>query len=376
MGPGDTSSGLSLQGVVYGQHPERQYYGLTWERGLCHEAVANWETDESIDTLLSLDLGTVIWETWQKKSHEALLDIDGALLHVQCSGSGQVSARVAAEDLELARRLLRTVREALPKPRKSADGKISVRFWHDSENGPKSSRRRLDAPRWDAIRANYPARTGRYLESLMDGFRPAHGGQVLLWHGPPGTGKTFALRALCREWEDWATFEYVLDPERLFGASAAYLLNFLLGTGDDDEPSESKPADGKAGRWRLIILEDTGELVSEDAKERAGQGLSRLLNVTDGFVGQGLRVLVLITTNERLERLHPAISRPGRASSVVLFDAFSSDDGNAWLRAHGAAATDLTRPTLADLYARVEEFAARPTKQSSIGFSTLLKDAS
>ena len=34
--------------------------------------------------------------------------------------------------------------------------------------------------------------------------------------------------------------------------------------------------------------------------------------LVDGIVGQSLRVLVLVTTNEPLRRLHPAVVRPGR----------------------------------------------------------------
>ncbi len=64
--------------------------------------------------------------------------------------------------------------------------------------------------------------------------------------------------------------------------------------GSDDE-GNSYPE-----RWRMLVLEDTGELLSIDAKERAGRGLSRLLNAVDGLLGQGSRVLLLITTNEEL----------------------------------------------------------------------------
>ena len=39
-----------------------------------------------------------------------------------------------------------------------------------------------------------------------------------------------------------------------------------------------------------------------------GQGLARLLNVCDGMVGQGLRILILLTTNEDLGTMHPATS--------------------------------------------------------------------
>ena len=79
------------------------------------------------------------------------------------------------------------------------------------------------------------------------------------------------------------------------------------------------------------ILEDTGELLAADAKERTGQGLSRLLNVVDGLIGQGLRVLVLVTTNETLRSLHPAVSRPGRCASQIEFAAFTADEAAEWL---------------------------------------------
>src|SRR6185437_13489473 len=53
------------------------------------------------------------------------------------------------------------------------------------------------------------------------------------------------------------------------------------------------------------------------AKERSGQGLARLLNLTDGLLGQGLSLLIVLTTNEPLERLHPAVVRPGRCIAQI-----------------------------------------------------------
>jgi hypothetical protein len=101
------------------------------------------------------------------------------------------------------------------------------------------------------------------------------------------------------------------------------------------------------GKWRILILEDTGELLAANAKESYGQGLSRLLNVVDGMVGQGLRVLVLVTTNDELGALHPAVSRPGRCAVQIEFAPFTPEETSEWL---GETVTEGL--TLAELYAR------------------------
>ena len=54
-------------------------------------------------------------------------------------------------------------------------------------------------------------------------------------------------------------------------------------------------------RWRLVVLEDSGELLAADARALAGQALTRLLNLSDGLLGEGLGVIVLL--HERLTDL-------------------------------------------------------------------------
>src|ERR1041384_3646648 len=62
----------------------------------------------------------------------------------------------------------------------------------------------------------------------MTEFRPAHGGQLILWHGLAGTGKTFGLRALAWEWRDWCDLHYIVDPDSFFGDHADYLMSVLM----------------------------------------------------------------------------------------------------------------------------------------------------
>jgi SpoVK/Ycf46/Vps4 family AAA+-type ATPase len=236
--------------------------------------------------------------------------------------------------------------------------------------------RTIAVPEWAEIRENYARSTRKQLDDVMTGFRPAHGGQLVLWHGDAGTGKTFALRALAWEWRDWCQLHYIVDPDTFFGQHADYLMNVLMqsgspmvsfqggwaGTlgfngpmyvGDDDVVAEDGESEREAP-WRLLVLEDTGELLTPDAKSVIGQGLSRFLNLVDGLIGQGLRVLVLVTTNEEIRALHPAVARPGRAAANITFAQLERDESAAWLAQHELPEAAAASMTLASLYALLE----------------------
>jgi Domain of unknown function (DUF5925) len=324
-------------------------------------------------------------------SETVVVELSDALVIVTL-GSSFVYAQAAANDSESVESAFARAGELLPPPEVTAAQDVPVLFWTYSPQGPVPSMRKISVPEWGEIRENYTEPARVQLDELMTSFRPAHGGQLILWHGEVGTGKTFALRALAWEWRDWCQVHYIVDPDTFFGEHADYLMSVLTQSGglgahvgmmmaahpgigfqhvfeygdgfDEDEeeigvsyPEVRNDDDGPRRRvpqWRLLVLEDTGELLRPDAKSIIGQGLSRFLNVVDGLIGQGLRVLVLVTTNEEIGTLHPAVARPGRAAANIEFKPLTRDEASTWLEGHGVDGVVPATGTLASLYAVLE----------------------
>lgn len=360
------------------QLPDGVFADLALERGLSEFATDGWATAGS--TLEPL--GEPLLRFTSGRHESVVVERDGLLLNVTI-GRAHVQATAASASRERIDEAFATLRELFPAPDPTSKNEVPVTFWTYSNQGPQPSWRSIAVPSWEELRENYTERTRAALERLMHDFRPAHGGQLLLWHGEAGTGKTFALRALAWEWHEWCQFHYIVDPDLFFGAHADYLMSVLLQSpghifvssvrfhdfpqvafeSGDEEEEEERPKP-----WRVLVLEDTGELLAADARVAAGQGLSRFLNVVDGLIGQGLRVLVLVTTNEEIRKLHPAVARPGRCAANVEFFPLRPAEAADWLRRHGADGGVPDSRTLASLYAELE--GRDPADISLVGFAS------
>lgn len=294
-------------------------------------------------------LPNIVFAQLYARGFDIVFERNDAVIYVD-QGNGFCELLIAAAHPQNLNTTIEWLKDVFPET-ETLDNQIVVSFWANSRHGPRQSSRTLHVPTWAAIRANYTADIQEAISPLFaEHYQPPDAGKLLLWRGQPGTGKTFALRALMYEWRRWGTFHYIVDPDSLFGSEPSYMMEVLNHDASrsllvDDDKNTPVPS-----QWKVLLLEDCGEMLAVDAKANTGQGLSRLLNLVDGLVGQGLNILCIMTTNEELGRLHPAVSRPGRCLMNLEFAPLSHSEVATWAKLHG-----LERPPmsgrLADLYA-------------------------
>jgi hypothetical protein len=228
--------------------------------------------------IAEVDDALVLLETWRADAH------------VVVSADDEQSAVAVGEEI------------AARVPAMVDERRIEVVF---SDRGSGSRTVALDVLPWEEVGDHYPDAVRSALDALVQ-HRPSAGTarRLVLWHGEPGTGKTSAVRALLHAWREWAGAVVVTDPDSLL-QDGRYLRRTVLEADDDDDE-----------RWTVLVLEDAEALLR---KETGGAAMGKLLNLSDGLLGQGLRCLFLITTNEQLGRIHPAVVRPGRCLAQVEF---------------------------------------------------------
>lgn len=253
--------------------------------------------------------------------------------------SGRIEVIQSSTTAAAGEKLAIQIKSGLKAPQEvEIDDRLPVGFWRMTPQGADRDVRMISYQSWDDIAFNYPQQSRDILDSLVKVTESEVDGKIALFYGPAGTGKTTFLRTLADAWREWADLEYIIDPE-IFLNDPGYITDVMMGDGDSE-------------RYRIVLLEDSGELIKADAKETSGQALSRLLNMTDGLLGAGRKIIVAITTNDDVSAMHPAVTRPGRCMVKAELGPFPADEAGIWLAQSGINIPVRDSMTLAELFHR------------------------
>lgn len=114
---------------------------------------------------------------------------------------------------------------------------------------------------------------------------------LILIHGPPGTGKTSYLRHLISSIPKKMIY---MPPDLSHKLSSPDFTSFMM------ENTES-----------VLIIEDAENILCD--RENGGtQAVSNLLNISDGILGDALKMHIICTFNTNISKLDAALLRPGR----------------------------------------------------------------
>jgi cell division protease FtsH len=128
----------------------------------------------------------------------------------------------------------------------------------------------------------------------------------IILHGPPGTGKTLLAKAVANE-----------SGAKFFGQSAASFVEMFAGLGA--ARIRRLFAEARKHAPAIVFIDEidaVGAQRGSDNNSEREQTLNQLLVEMDGFSGSG--DVVVIAASNLLEKLDPALMRPGRFDRQVF----------------------------------------------------------
>lgn len=219
------------------------------------------------------------------------------------------------------------------------DNEVDIKCWYKGDSGYTFNNKRIKVPEWSKISQNYPS-VEKELSKLHSIKNPYSYGKIVILRSEPGTGKTWAIRSLLSSWRDME-INLITDADSFFCSGSA--IQEVLASPDYDGTSEvAKP--------KLIVLEDASDFIHEKAQQIYASARSKLLNLSDGILGDGCELILLISTNLENEDIDKATARPGRCLANLEFKRFTVQQANQWLACNGYNNKVDEPKTLAELY--------------------------
>jgi len=186
-------------------------------------------------------------------------------------------------------------------------------------------------------------------KKVVEKLNTDNGKGIILLHGDPGTGKTTYIKYLTKLVKDKEIL--FIPPSMAESLSEPTIIPFLM----DHKNS-------------ILIIEDAEKVISDRSTTGSSAGVSNILNLTDGILGDCLGIQIIATFNMERNKIDNALLRKGRLIAEHRFSFLTVDETNILLAHLGKKKIVEKGMTLADIYNIDEEEIKSEDSRETIGF--------
>ena len=198
------------------------------------------------------------------------------------------------------------------------------------------------------LELNYGEKFKKAHEVIVSKLNETNGKGIILLHGEPGTGKTSYIKHLTSLIKEKDIL--FIPPSMAEMLSEPSIIPFLM----DHKNS-------------ILIIEDAERVISDREGNGSPAGVSNILNLTDGILGDCLSIQIVATFNMKREKIDQALLRKGRLIAEHKFDKLSAEETNKLLK-HLEKDHEVSESmSLADIY-NIDVELIKTTNKSKIGF--------
>lgn len=197
---------------------------------------------------------------------------------------------------------------------------------------------------------NYGTDFSKLHKNIVDTIRGVNdnNAKLVLLHGLPGTGKTTYLKYLAHELGKKVLFLPPIMAESIVNPD---FIPFLM---------ENKDC--------VLIIEDAEKVIGDRNNSGSSVGVSNLLNLSDGILGDILNIHVIATFNMDKEKIDSALLRKGRLIAEHKFGKLSLEDTQTLLKKLKKKTEATEGLTLAEIYNIDNQQDKSEEERPTIGF--------
>lgn len=182
--------------------------------------------------------------------------------------------------------------------KKRKDNELSILCFNQSEGfhlkNVKTLKNEID------LKSNYNDDFLEVSNYILNRLNNKNDKGLVLLHGIPGTGKTNYIRYLTKEIKEKQII--YIPPDFASNISNPDFVTFFL-----DRPNS------------ILIIEDA-ENILKSRKSGGNQSVANLLSISDGLLGDGLKLQIICTFNADISEIDEALLREGRLIAEYKFN--------------------------------------------------------